>query len=115
MKNITLLIAILIFSLSSYSQHKLEIGLYGAKNINISPFHPNGFSLGFTTKYNIKENTETVFFNGLLIYTFGGDPDYTIIGPNKIEFAVDYTPKTAAEKIAGAIDDLILITYVRDN
>jgi len=68
----------------------------------------------FTTKYNIRENTETVFFNGILIYP-GSTADYTVITSNQIQVSVDYTPQSAAEKGGGdAVDDIILITYVRD-
>ena len=70
----------------------------------------------FTTVYAIRQNTETVFFNGMLIYPSGPDPDYAITGLNEFTLSEDYTPQTAAEKGGGgAIDDIILITYVRDN
>ncbi len=70
----------------------------------------------FTTLYAIRPMTETVFFNGMLIYPTGASPDYELSGLNEIKFSADYTPQTAEEKGGGnAIDDIILITYVRDS
>lgn len=71
----------------------------------------------FTTKHNIRENTETVFFNGILIYPASGaaDNDYSLPASNQFLLDVDYTPQSAAEKGGGEeVDDIILITYVRD-
>ena len=50
----------------------------------------------------------------MLIYP-GADEDYTIVASNQFRLHEDYTPRTAAEKGGGeAVDDILLITYVRD-
>ena len=70
----------------------------------------------FTTSNAIKENTETLFFNGLLLYPgpIASGFDYEISGGSTITFHEDYTPETGAEKGGGdAIDDQIRITYVK--
>ena len=70
----------------------------------------------FTTANSIRENTETLFFNGLLLYpgSIAADFDYEVSGGNTITFHEDYTPETAAEKGGGAaVDDQVRITYVK--
>jgi hypothetical protein len=62
---------------------------------------PNGINKVFTTTYNMKANTETVFLNGQLIYP--GD-EYTVSSLNSITFVT-----------APDVDELILATYVRDS
>jgi hypothetical protein len=82
--------------------------------------YPNGVIGGanrvFTTDYMIKENTETLFFNGMLLYPgpIADGSDYEISAGNTITFHEDYTPETAAEKGDGGVDDLIRITYIRN-
>ena len=78
----------------------------------------DGSNRTFTTQFNIKENTETVFFNGMLIYPAAGgnDNDYTLISANQFVLDIDYLPRTAEQKGGGegVIDDIVLITYVRE-
>jgi hypothetical protein len=69
----------------------------------------------FTTQYNIKENTETLFFNGMLLYPglIADGADYEVSGGNIFTLHEDYTPETAACKGSGAPDDIMRITYIK--
>tara|TARA_B100000287_G_scaffold236633_1_gene222762 strand:- start:839 stop:2047 length:1209 start_codon:yes stop_codon:yes gene_type:complete len=62
---------------------------------------PDGANKVFTTSYNMKNNTETIFLNGNLIYP---GEDYTRTSPNTITMIE--TPD---------VGELILATYVRDS
>lgn len=73
----------------------------------------DGSNRVFTTQHNIKENTETVFFNGMLIYP-GASNDYILLNSNTIQIDSEYTPQTGAQKGPEEEDDIILITYVRE-
>jgi|18_taG_2_1085343.scaffolds.fasta_scaffold04220_3 hypothetical protein len=71
----------------------------------------------FTTQHNIKENTETLFFNGMLLYpgSIAAGADYEVSNGNTFTLHEDYTPQTSACKDAGedVPDDIMRITYIR--
>lgn len=60
-----------------------------------------------TTTFNIRENTESVFINGML-QTQGAEKDYVVTGTNQIVFNLDDEGQTFLE-----IGDEIVITYIK--
>ena len=60
-----------------------------------------------TTTFNIRENTESVFINGML-QTQGIEKDYVVTGTNQIVFNLDDEGQTFLE-----IGDEIVVTYIK--
>ena len=61
----------------------------------------------FSTTFNIKPNTESVFLNGL-IQSSGANNDYVIVGTKQVVFNVDDGGESFVE-----IDDEVVISYVK--
>jgi len=61
----------------------------------------------FTTTFNMKANTESVFLNGL-IQASGADKDYVVSGTNKIVFNTDDDGDSFVES-----NDEVVITYIK--